>query len=295
MILWLSLLVAKRVTRPLHDFAAAAERLGTNLDQTMLAEAGPEELRQATHAFNKMQARLKRFIDDRTQMLAAISHDLRTPISRLLLRTSALQESDERRKMLADLHLMEHMIAATLDFARDDTLSEPQQQVDLGSLIESLVDDAVTLGGQVRYLGPAYVACTCRPVAITRAIGNLLDNAVKYGGETLISLSNAVDEITITIDDSGPGIPPAALEKVFEPFIRLDPARPSAPNHIGLASANLGGVGLGLTIARNVILAHGGDITLSNHKDDRTADHPGGGLRVIVRLPRHHQGTTVRT
>jgi hypothetical protein len=126
-ILWLSLLVAKRVTRPLQDFATAAERLGTGLDQTMLAETGPEELRQATQAFNKMQARLKRFIDDRTQMLAAISHDLRTPISRLALRASNLPPSDERRKMLADLNLMEHMIGATLDFARDDTLSEPQQ------------------------------------------------------------------------------------------------------------------------------------------------------------------------
>jgi signal transduction histidine kinase len=283
-ILWLSLLVAKRVTRPLHNFAAAAERLGTGLDQTMLAETGPEELRQAIQAFNKMQARLKRFIDDRTQMLAAISHDLRTPISRLLLRTSNLPESDERRKMLADLNLMEHMIGATLDFARDDTLSEPQQQVDLGSLIDSLVDDAMTLGGQVSYAGPAYVACICRPVAITRALGNLLDNAVKYGGKTMVSLNNTPAEIVITIEDDGPGIAPEALDKVFEPFIRLDPARPSLPGQAGLAGANLGGVGLGLTIARNVILAHGGDIALSNRST--------GGLRVILRLPHHRQASS---
>jgi signal transduction histidine kinase len=148
-------------------------------------------------------------------------------------------------------------------------------------LIESLIDDAVALGGHASYVGPTYAACICRPVAITRAIGNLLDNAIKYGGVTVVGLGGTPEEIVITIDDDGPGIPPEALEKVFEPFTRLDPARPSVPGHIGLASANPGGVGLGLTIARNVILAHGGDIALNN----RAA----GGLRVIVGLPHRHQ------
>lgn len=277
-ILWLSLVVAKRVTRPLQQFAVAAERLGTGLDQAMLAETGPQELRQAIRAFNIMQTRLKRFVEDRTQMLAAISHDLRTPISRLQLRTSALEQNDERRKMLGDLILMEQMITATLDFVRDDTLSEPQQVVDLGSLIESLIDDAITLGGQVSYEGPAYVPYPCRPMAIGRALGNLIDNAVKYGGDTLVSLLVLPQSIVITIDDAGPGIPAQALDKVFEPFFRLDPARRSRPDELGLAGANQGGTGLGLSIARNVILAHGGEILLANRSPL--------GLRVMVTLPR---------
>jgi signal transduction histidine kinase len=289
-ILWLSLVVAKRVTRPLHNFALAAERLGTNLGQDMLPETGPVELRQATRAFNGMQARLKRFVEDRTQMLAAISHDLRTPISRLLLRADSLEAGEDRFKMERDLRLMEHMIAATLDFVRDDTLAEPQQRVDLGSLIESLADDAALFEGSVRYIGPAYVTCLCRPMAIGRAIGNIIDNALKYAGDCVIDLQMGNDEIRIAVDDSGPGIPAAAMEKVFEPFFRLDPARGAAPHgrHLGgdglstQPSANGGGEpvgsGLGLSIARNVILAHGGEIALVNR--------PAGGLRVLITLPR---------
>ncbi|HVJ44237.1 MAG TPA: ATP-binding protein [Dongiaceae bacterium] len=292
-ILWLSLVVAKRVTRPLHNFALAAERLGTDLDQAMLPETGPVELRQATRAFNRMQARLKRFIDDRTQMLAAISHDLRTPISRLRLRANTLAAGEDRSKMITDLRLMERMITATLDFVRDDTLAEPQQQVDLGSLIDSLVDDAAMLGGNIRYGGPAYATCRCRPLAIGRALGNIIDNALKYAGEAVIDLTMKEDAVRITIDDPGPGIPPSALDRVFDPFFRLDPARGAAPHAAPVSGGSLGddgggfvgeiagepgGSGLGLSIARNVILAHGGEITLINR--------PAGGLRVAVTLPR---------
>jgi len=287
-ILWLSVMVARRMTRPLRNFAEAAEKLGTGQDQALLAETGPEELRDATRAFNIMQLRLKRFIDDRTQMLAAISHDLRTPISRLLLRISNLEDGEERRKMVSDLQLMDHMIGATLDFVRDDTLSEPQQRVDLGSLIESLIDDATTLGGNVQYQGPAFVTCACRPLAISRAIGNVIDNAIKYGGNTLVELTQA-DGIIITVSDDGPGIPAAAFDKVFDPFFRLDPARGSTPRSanadddqdIALETAERpgasGGSGLGLSIARNIILAHGGEIALANRAE--------GGLQVRIRLP----------
>jgi len=296
-ILWLSLAVAKRVTRPLHDFTRAAERLGTDLDQAMLPETGPMELRRATRAFNGMQARLKRFIDDRTQMLAAISHDLRTPISRLRLRANALAAGEDRSKMITDLRLMEHMIAATLDFVRDDTLAEPQQQVDLGSLIDSLIDDAIVLGGSARYVGPVYATCHCRPLAIARALGNIIDNALKYAGDAVIDLAIEGDAARITIDDTGPGIPAVALGRVFDPFFRLDPARGAAPHKAhemreagkeGLHAGNIpfaggtadepSGSGLGLSIARNVVLAHGGEIALINR--------PAGGLRVVVSLPR---------
>ena len=227
-------------------------------------------------------------------MLAAISHDLRTPISRLLLRISTLEDGAERRKMIGDLQLMDHMIGATLDFVRDDTLSEPQQRVDLGSLIESLVDDAAMMGGDVQYQGPAFVTCACRPLAISRALGNVIDNAIKYGGTTLVELTQAQDAILITVADDGPGIPPSAFEKVFEPFFRLDPARGSTPgptlgparddddmaggDDTALRLGAAGGSGLGLSIARNIVLAHGGEIALSNQPDS--------GLLVRIRLPR---------
>jgi signal transduction histidine kinase len=176
---------------------------------------------------------------------------------------------------------MEHMIAATLDFVRDDTLAEPQQRVDLGSLIETLADDAALFEGNVRYIGPAYVTCLCRPMAIGRALGNVIDNAVKYAGDCIIDLRVDSDAIRITVEDTGPGIPATAMEKVFEPFFRLDPARGAAPHGRAKPAGDdaiPAGSGLGLSIARNVILAHGGEIALINRAT--------GGLRVLITLPR---------
>ncbi|CBS85433.1 ATP-binding protein [Azospirillum lipoferum] len=279
-ILLVSLLAARRVTAPLAGFAAAAERLSVDGEAQPLPEEGPRELRAATRAFNRMQARLARFVADRTQMLAAIGHDLRTPITRLRLRAELVDDPEMQRRMLADLDEMEAMISATLAFARDDAQREPRVRFDLADLLQSLCDDRVDAGHRAVYDGPAHVVAEGRPVALRRAFANLMDNAIKYGGGFAVRLEDgpgidgqasggqaAGRQARIHIDDDGPGIPEAEFEKVFAPFYRLERSR----------SRDTGGVGLGLSTARSIIRGHGGDVTLSNRD--------GGGLRATVTLP----------
>jgi signal transduction histidine kinase len=264
----LSLIVARRLTAPIRRFSAAAERLGLDISAAPLRAAGPSELRAAAAAINDMQQRIKSFVDGRTEMLAAISHDLRTPISRLRLRTESLPESSDRKRMIADLVLMDQMIAATIDFARDANTSEPQGRVDLASLVETACETLADLGKDIAYQGPDYLEFSCRPQAIGRAVRNILDNAVEYGGRTRVTICNGREQVEIQVADDGPGIPVAEQERVFDPFIRLDRAR-STEHH---------GSGLGLSIARNILRAHGGDVMLANR--------PEGGLLVTLRLPR---------
>ena len=268
-ILLVSALVARRVSSSLGRFAAATERFGRDIGAAPLAEAGPAEVRAVLRGFNLMQARLRRFVDDRTSMLAAISHDLMTPISRLRLRAEALPAGEDRARMLADLDLMDRMVAATLDFARDDVAAERRQRLDLASLVQAICDEcgADESDGveRARYLGPDYLEIVAAPLALSRALRNVVENAVKYGGraEVVLGLGSAGAEIAVC--DAGPGIPEAELDRVFEPFYRLDRAR------------DAGGSGLGLAIARNVLRAHGGEISLENL--------PGGGLRARLTLP----------
>ncbi|WP_434616381.1 ATP-binding protein [Azospirillum sp. B2RO_4] len=271
-ILLVSLLAARRVTAPLANFAAAAERLSVDGQADPLTEEGPRELRAATRAFNRMQARLARFVADRTQMLAAISHDLRTPITRLRLRAELVDDPEMQRRMLADLDEMEAMISATLAFARDDAQREPRGRFDLADLLQSLCDDRVDAGHRALYDGPAHVVAEGRPVALRRALANLMDNAIKYGGGFTVRLETGADGTNVSnalihIDDDGPGIPEAEFEKVFAPFYRLERSR----------SRDTGGVGLGLSTARSIIRGHGGDVTLANRGE--------GGLRATVTLP----------
>ncbi|MBP2301912.1 ATP-binding protein [Azospirillum picis] len=278
-ILLVSLLAARRVTAPLAGFAAAAERLSVDGEAAPLPEEGPSELRAATRAFNRMQARLARFVADRTQMLAAIGHDLRTPITRLRLRAELVDDPEMQRRMLADLDEMEAMISATLAFARDDAQREPRGRLDLADLLQSLCDDRIDAGHRAVYDGPAHVVAEGRPVALRRAFANLMDNAIAYGGGFTArlepgqadlgrpDLGRADGHALIHIDDDGPGIPEAEFEKVFAPFYRLERSR----------SRDTGGVGLGLSTARTIIRGHGGDVTLANR--------PEGGLRVTVTLP----------
>jgi len=270
----LSLLVAvvalwgvRRATQPLALFASAAERLGVDVNADPLNEKGPGEVRRAARAFNTMQTRLKRFIQDRTQMLAAISHDLRTPITRMKLRAEFVDDDEQRRKMLSDLDEMEAMIAATLAFARDDAANEPTSTVDIAGLLANIAADARAAGHDVAYSGPAALDLIARPLALKRAVGNLIDNAVKYGKRARITLSRVVDGVELWIDDDGPGIPDADKERVFAPFVRLESSR----------SRETGGTGLGLTITRNAVRSMGGDIELINRAE--------GGLRVRVTLP----------
>lgn len=253
-----------RAARPFAGFAAAAERLGTDVTAPPLPEKGPREIRSAAHAFNVMQARIRRFVEDRTQMLAAISHDLRTPITRMRLRAEFIEDDEERAKMLADLEEMEHMIAATLAFARDDATREARRPVDVAAMVQGLAEDV-----GVDYSGPDSLVMPAGPLALKRLVANLLDNARKYGGEGAVATLSELDgNVVVTVDDNGPGIPEAEFERVFAPFVRLEASR----------NRETGGTGLGLSVARAAARAHGGDITLSNR--------PQGGLRVQLVLPR---------
>ncbi len=256
-----------KATRPLSVFASAAERLGVDVNAEPLPEDGPSEVRRATNAFNTMQTRIKRFIQDRTQMLAAISHDLRTPITRLRLRAEFVEDEQQRQKMLSDLDEMEAMIGATLTFARDDAANESVESVDVAAIIAALCGDQQAAGWPVTYSGPDSFSLIARPLALKRAIYNFADNGIKYGKVARVSLVPGRDEVTIFIDDDGPGIPISEKERVFAPFIRLETSR----------SRETGGAGLGMTIARAAVRSMGGDVVLINR--------PEGGLRVQVSLP----------
>ncbi len=264
----LAVWAGRRVTAPLGRFAAAAERLGTDVEAPPLAESGASEIRQAARAFNQMQERIRRFIDDRTLMLAAISHDLRTSLTRLKLRTEFIDDVEQREKALADLDEMQAMLDSTLSFARDDSADEAGTRVDLAALLQSLCDDLADGGAPVRYEGPDRITLECRPAALRRAFTNLIDNAVAYGGEATVTLVDGGDSVRVSVADRGPGVPEAERERVFSPFFRLEGSR----------SRDTGGTGLGLAIARSVVRGHGGDV--------RLAERPGGGLLVEATLPR---------
>jgi signal transduction histidine kinase len=258
---------ARKITAPLAGFAAAAERLGTDPDAPPLVETGPREIRDATRAFNRMQMRLKRYVDDRMQMLAAISHDLRTPLTRLRLRAELIEDPEQLRKTLADIAEMEAMINATLAFARDDARAEARTRVDLAALLQTICDDLTDTGHLAALGDAARCPIACRPGAMRRAFSNLIDNAVKYGGRADVGLAIEAGHAVVTVDDHGPGIPADELESVFLPFYRLERSR----------SRDTGGVGLGLAVVKTIIHAHGGDIQLANRPD--------GGLRASVSLP----------
>ncbi|MDW8371456.1 MAG: ATP-binding protein, partial [Geminicoccaceae bacterium] len=261
------LLGTRRATRPLVGLAEAAELLGRGEPGGPLPEQGPEEIRRAIAAFNRMQDRLSRFIADRTRLLAALGHDLRTPITSLRLRAELLDDEEARARICATLEEMQRMVEATLAFARDEAMGEPVREVDLAALVEGVVEDLAELGGDARLVASEPVVARIRPAAVKRAIRNLVENALAYGRRARVSLAREGGEAVVTVDDDGPGIPPEKLEEVFEPFVRLETSR----------SAETGGVGLGLAIARGIVRGHGGDVTLANR--------PEGGLRATLRLP----------
>jgi signal transduction histidine kinase len=263
----LSIWMARRLAAPIRDFARAAERLGVDMTAPPLAERGPHELRMAIRTFNIMQERLRRFLADRTQMLAAISHDLRAPLARLRLRAEFVEDAEQQLKMFGDLEAMNAMIDTTLAFARDDARQEPRRLVDLGVLVGDVCEDVADSGSKVSYFGPRGVDVMCRPSAIRRAVANLIDNAAKYGRSVQVRIVGEAERIVVVIDDDGPGIPEEEKEKVFAPFYRLEPSR----------DPDKGGVGLGLSVARTIAREHGGDVTLANGAD--------GGLRVRLELP----------
>ncbi|MBI5275385.1 MAG: HAMP domain-containing protein [Burkholderiales bacterium] len=267
-VLAVSYVAVRWVTRPLHLLAGAAEALGRDIHRPPLAEDGPAEIRQAARAFNTMQQRLARFIDDRTRVLAAMSHDLKTPITRMRLRSELLEDDEVRQRFEADLGEMEAMVTQALEFMRGVGATEPRQAVDIMALLESLQSDNEAMGRSVRLEGQALAAFPAQVTLLRRCLSNLVDNAVLYGGSATVQVEDTPQRLTLRVLDEGPGIPAAELEKVFEPFYRLEPSR----------SRSTGGTGLGLAIARNLAQAHGGDITLSNL--------PHGGLQAELTLPR---------
>jgi len=267
-ILLLGLVVVRLIGRPLRALSEAADRIGRPGAVVSMPEEGPREVRHAAHAFNRMQARIDRLIADRTQALAAVSHDLRTPIARLRLRAGFLDDVEAQRQIDADLDEMDAMVAATLAYLRGEHEQEAPRAADLAAILETLCDDATDAGRNAQYAGPAQARLTCRPVAIKRAFANLIDNAVKYGGVARLRLTDEGEAVVVRVEDDGPGIPEADIPTVFEPFQRLDPSR----------NRGTGGSGLGLTIARQVVERHGGTISLANR--------PPGGLAATVRLPR---------
>jgi signal transduction histidine kinase len=267
---------ANRATRPLRALAARADALGRGTPEPPMAEEGPDEVRRVTVAFNRMQERLSRFVADRTRMIAAIGHDLRTPITSLKLRAELLEDEETRSKMLLTLEDMQRMVEATLAFARDDATAETPRSVDLAALIATVVDDQADMGKDVTFAEAERLPYRCRPTALKRALINLITNAVQYGERARVTLENAPGGPVIGIDDDGPGIPEENLEYVFQPFVRLETSRSRAT----------GGVGLGLSIARSIVLAHGGELVLANRR--------GGGLRAEIRLPPSEPTATAR-
>ncbi|QLH40940.1 MAG: ATP-binding protein [Defluviicoccus sp.] len=262
-----SVWAVRRATKPLGMFGEAAERLGRDVNAPPLVGSGPLEVERAAHAFNRMQEQVQRMIRDRTQMLGAISHDLRTPLTRLRLRAELIEDEEQQRKTIADLEEMQAMIAAALGFARDEAVVEQAAPLDLAALLQTICDEAADAGADVIYDGPEHARCIGRPTTLKRALADLVENAVRYGDRARVTLAIEPTRLRISVDDDGPGMPAAELERVFQPFYRLESSRSRAT----------GGVGLGLALVRAAIDAHGGQVELTNR--------PGGGLRAMVLLP----------
>ena len=254
----------RRITAPIQQFAQAAERLGRDPNAPLIALDGPAEIGMAAGAFNEMQARLKRYVGDRTAMVGAISHDLRTPLARIRFKLEA--KTPDRSAILSDVEKMEAMIASVLAFIRDAAAVDQREDLDLLSVVEVVVDDAALIGGDVQLVEGAPLTVQGDAVALQRLIGNLVDNALKYGRTARVRIRRADRLAVVEIDDDGPGLSPAELERVFEPFYRADASR----------NLDQGGVGLGLAVARSLARAHGGDVELLA----RT-----GGLTARVSLP----------
>ncbi|HEY2751355.1 HAMP domain-containing sensor histidine kinase [Phenylobacterium sp.] len=259
-------LFARRISAPLRRFVEAAETLGRDPHAPQMALKGPAEVGAAAQAFNEMQGRLKRYILDRTAMVGAISHDLRTPLARIRFKLEAAPPA-VKESVLSDVDQMEQMIGGVLAFIRDEGAPRRREKLDLLSLIECVADDAAMVGGQVEIVDGRPVTVDGDPVALQRLFSNLVDNAVKYGGEARIDVRREGEQAIVTVADKGPGLSADDLGRVFQPFYRTDVSR----------NLDKGGVGLGLPIARTTARAHGGDIELTSS--------PGDGVTAIVTLP----------
>lgn len=247
----LSIWAARRLAAPLARFAAAVDRFSGAGIESPVREEGPSEIRRAARAFNRMRRRIIRLIEDRTTTLIAISHDLRTPLTRLRLRTEEIPASAEKIRMLEDLELMDSMIASAVTYLREGSGLEALEMADLPSVIETICDQFADTGHTVVYEGPQRFAMLCRPQSLGRAISNLIENATKFGTTVTARLTISTGSVAIDVEDDGPGIPDEEKQRVMEPFYRTDPARQAT-----------GGFGLGLAIVLAVAESHGGTLTL---------------------------------
>jgi signal transduction histidine kinase len=267
-VLGASLILLRYLTGPYEILGRAAERIGRDLHAPAIREGGPREIRAAAHALNTMQERLQKVIADREQLVAAIAHDLRTPVTRLRLRADFMEDPEQRAHMIADLDEIAGMTQSILDFSSDNATPEARETLDLISLVEVLTEERPGATLDLPPDCPPRLAYSGQPIGLRRCIGNLIENAVKYGGTAAVSLHLADGAVVIRVDDCGPGIPDADMETVFLPFRRLETSR----------SRETGGTGLGLTMARTIARAHGGDVRLENRPD-------GKGLRAEIILP----------
>lgn len=266
-VLLVSIVLANWLTFPLRRLAEAARGFEADARAPFLDEYGPREVREAARALNEMSERVRSMISDRTMTLAAISHDLKTPLARLRLRLEDFNDVDVSNRAQADIREMEHMIGDTIAFLRDEPSAEPARLLDLRALLTTLCDELADLGAKISVSVRAPIIVEGRHLDLKRAFSNLVQNAIKYGGSVRISATVAPAHVDVAIDDDGPGVPDDRLQAVFEPFVRIEASR----------NRETGGVGLGLTIARRIIRAHEGEVTLINLKPK--------GLRAIARLP----------
>jgi signal transduction histidine kinase len=264
----LGLWAARALAAPLSSFAKAAESFSLNGAAAPLSERGPEEVRAVARALNRMRERITALMDDRTKMLAAISHDLRTPITRLRLRSEFIEDGAQRSRMLADLDQMRSMLEAVLSFLQNDRRGEAMTLTDIASSLQLVADQFADMGHNVTYAGPDHAMAVVRPDDLHRCITNIVENAVRFGKETTIRLAMSDGGADIEIEDDGPGISDAAKETMLQPFVRGDDAR---------NMDEAAGFGLGLSIAKAIVLAHGGALSLH----DRTPQ----GLSVRINLP----------
>jgi signal transduction histidine kinase len=268
----LGLWAARALTAPLSSFARAAESFSLNGAAAPLPERGPEEIRSVAKALNRMRERITGLIDDRTKMLAAISHDLRTPITRMRLRSEFIEDETHRSRMQGDLDQMRSMLESVLSFLRNDRKLEAMTLVDIASTLQLVTDQFGDMGRKVSYDGPPHAMATVRPDDLLRSVTNLVENAVRFGAEATIRLRTSPEHVTIDVEDDGPGISDAQKNNMLEPFVRGDDAR-----NMDEAS----GFGLGLSIANAIVLAHGGALSLHDRQPH--------GLVVRIQLPVHQQ------
>ena len=260
-------LAARQIAQPIQRLAAAVREFGVNPRPSPLAESGPLELRQVVRTFNEMQAQIQRFLSQRTLMLAAISHDLRTPLTRMRLRGELIDDAEQQARHFRDVDEMQAMVDGALAFFRDDTVDETSTHFDLPQMLMTIVNDYADRQIELPYAGPAHAVYKGRPLALKRAITNLVENALKYATPPSLELLKEARAYVVVVRDQGPGIPEHALESVFLPYFRVEKSR----------NRNTGGVGLGLTVVQAIVQGHGGEIMLKNS--------PGGGLEARVLLP----------